>query len=156
ELPDADAEGRPPAAEPASESFVPPDEELVPEALADALAAERVREEPDVTPGGVDVGAPVVAGTLRAPRRWEQLLVDAAVIGGRERWERRLAGLEQERRLDLEELDEPEGPLAALVRRDLADLSALRAFALPLLDELATLPACASWEDWIARLSALA
>jgi len=32
-------------------------------------------------------------GVLRAPRRWEQLLVDAAVIGGRDRWERRLAGL---------------------------------------------------------------
>ena len=37
--------------------------------------------------------AAVVAGTLRAPWRWERLLVDAAVIGGRERWARRLDGL---------------------------------------------------------------
>ena len=29
---------------------------------------------------------PVLAGTLRAPWRWERLLVDAAVIGGRDRW----------------------------------------------------------------------
>ncbi|MEZ5285071.1 MAG: hypothetical protein R2712_09735 [Vicinamibacterales bacterium] len=34
-----------------------------------------------------------MAGTLRAPWRWEDLLVEAAVIGGIDRWERRLAGL---------------------------------------------------------------
>ena len=31
-------------------------------------------------------------GQLRAPRRWERLLVDAAVIGGRDRWRRRIRG----------------------------------------------------------------
>ncbi len=36
------------------------------------------------------------AGTLRAPKRWERLLVDAAVVGGRDRWARRLSGLEAE------------------------------------------------------------
>ena len=34
----------------------------------------------------------------RAPWRWEKLLVDAAVIGSRDRWDRRLAGLEAEMR----------------------------------------------------------
>ena len=32
----------------------------------------------------------------RSPARWERLLVDAAVIGGKDRWERRLNGLEHE------------------------------------------------------------
>src|SRR6185437_14259941 len=48
---------------------------------------------------------PVVEGALRAPWRWERLLVDAAVIGNRERWERRLRGLGAEldrRRSELE------------------------------------------------------
>ena len=35
----------------------------------------------------------VVAGTLRAPWRWEELLVESAVIGHLDRWERRLKGL---------------------------------------------------------------
>ena len=39
---------------------------------------------------------PVVEGALRAPWRWERLLVDASVIGSRERWERRLRGLGEE------------------------------------------------------------
>src|SRR5262249_43038671 len=35
----------------------------------------------------------VVAGTLRAPWKWESLLVESAVIGGSDRWKRRLDGL---------------------------------------------------------------
>ena len=40
-----------------------------------------------------------VLGTLRAPWRWERLLHDAAVLGGRERWKRRLDGLEDTRQV---------------------------------------------------------
>ncbi len=48
----------------------------------------RTRREP------ADDDAAVVAGTLRAPWRWERLLVDAAVIGSdAARWARRLDGL---------------------------------------------------------------
>jgi len=43
-------------------------------------------------------------GTLRTPWKWEELLVEAAVIGGSERWRRRLRGLEAEYRLRIEEL----------------------------------------------------
>ena len=43
-----------------------------------------------------DDRSPVIAGTLRTPAHWERLLVDAAVIGGRDRWESRLAGLESD------------------------------------------------------------
>ncbi len=37
-----------------------------------------------------------------APSAWEKLLVDAAVIGGRDRWARRLHGLEREFELRLQ------------------------------------------------------
>ena len=56
---------------------------------------------------------------LRAPWRWENLLVDAAVIGGRERWERRLAGLARELRERVVELDDPEGVEATTLERRL-------------------------------------
>src|SRR5204863_394292 len=64
---------------------------------------------------------PVVEGTLRAPWRWEQLLVESAVIGGKDRWSRRLNGLEAEYRARLARLreEEPDSPRAAALRRDL-------------------------------------
>ncbi len=77
--------------------------------------------------------APVAAGTLRAPRRWEELLVDAAVIGGRDRWQRRLDGVEHELRLDLQALEEDD-PRSERIGRDLKDLASLRDYALPLID----------------------
>jgi ATP-dependent helicase/nuclease subunit B len=45
---------------------------------------------------------PSAERTLHAPWGWEKLLVDAAVIGGRDRWERRLKGLEREFQFRLE------------------------------------------------------
>jgi len=44
--------------------------------------------EADLAAARID-DAPVRDGQLRAPRRWERLLVEAAVIGGRDRWRRR-------------------------------------------------------------------
>ncbi len=121
----------PPAATPRGDRWVPPDEELLPSALVAEVA---------------DVDDDRVIET-RAPWRWERLLVDASVIGGRDRWTRRLDGLAA--RLALEEPGE---------RRDraIADLEHLRAFALPLLDELAALPRAARWGQWLDALSALA
>ncbi|HEX4450438.1 MAG TPA: PD-(D/E)XK nuclease family protein [Kofleriaceae bacterium] len=120
-----------PAAAPRGDRWVPPDEDLLPRAL---VVEPSEQAEPD-------------AIATRAPWRWERLLVDAAVIGGRERWTRRLDGLAA--RLALDEPDE---------RRDraIADLEHLRAFALPLLDELAALPRAARWGQWLDALSALA
>ncbi len=127
--------------------WMPPDEELVPARLAqrdDAVAViPTAVAEPD---------APVAAGTLRAPWRWERLLVEAAVIGGRERWARRLAGLAARHALVEDPGADPHGHAA----RDRADLAHLTAFALPLLDELAALPAQATWGTWLDRLAALA
>lgn len=154
EVPAATSEGEPPPARPAGDRWVAPDEELLPEEVAAALEAERSGAEP------VDVSnpdaAPVHDGTLRAPRHWEKLLVEAAVIGGRDRWERRLGGLAEEFRLDLEELADPEDPKSRRITRDLEALQSLRVFALPLLDALEELPERAPWGEWLDALSSLA
>lgn len=99
-----------------------------------------------------------VAGSLHAPWKWEDLLVDAAVIGGAERWRRRLDGLANELRAKAAEIqtEEPESPRLTGIERDLANLDSLRSFALPLIDVLAAFPAAATWGDWRERLGALA
>ncbi len=147
EVPDAPS-GLPPRPPPPGDRWVPPDAEL------DARLPPE--PEPQLDPvAPADVDAPVVAGALRAPWRWEQLLVDAAVIGGRHRWERRLSGLRgqlEKRRQDSAE-DETR---AQWLESQLLDLAALRNFALPLLDALAALPQAASWGDFLDPLTALA
>ncbi|HTS66764.1 MAG TPA: PD-(D/E)XK nuclease family protein [Candidatus Acidoferrales bacterium] len=89
----------------------------------------------------------------RTPVAWERLLVDAAVIGGPERWAARLAGLREElyRRCRLEE-DEDE---RARIERRIASLDNLRDFALPIVERLAALPGRATWGDWLDALNAL-
>jgi len=101
---------------------------------------------------------PTVHGALRAPRKWEQLLVEAAVIGGKDRWERRLGGLESELRVRLEELrkDEPESPRVAGIERDLNNLAHLARFALPLIDFLSSFPESATWGEHLGSLEKLA
>ena len=92
------------------------------------------------------------SGSLPAPRRWERLLVDAAVIGGRERWKRRLDGYareleQQDRRARRSRRARSRSGCAAIAKTS----RALRAFALPLVDELAELPAAARWGEWTRR-----
>ena len=101
---------------------------------------------------------PVLAGTLRAPARWERLLVESAVVGGRERWERRLNGLAHELQVKLAEVraEDPESPRGAGLERDRANLEHLRRFALPVIDRLAEFPAEALWGEWLDRLEELA
>jgi ATP-dependent helicase/nuclease subunit B len=106
------------------------------------------------TPGRAD--APVRDGQLRAPRRWERLLVEAAVIGGRDRWRRRIDGLTNELRLKLAELAEEDETQAVTLERTLDDLAALAGYALPLIDELDDLPTSANWGEWLDRLGVLA
>jgi RecB family exonuclease len=101
---------------------------------------------------------PTLRGALRAPRKWEELLVEAAVIGGKDRWERRLNGLESELRLRLEELrkDEPESPRNTGIERDLNNLAHLRRFALPIVNFLCSFPESTIWGDWLGSLEKLA
>src|SRR3989449_7741600 len=96
-------------------------------------------------------------GSPRAPWRWERLLVEASVIGGKERWKRRLDGLGEELRLRREALtDEEEETRGKAIASQLADLTYLRGFALPLIERLDALPQQASWGDWLTHLRALA
>jgi ATP-dependent helicase/nuclease subunit B len=113
----------------------------------------------DTIYGPVDVDdSPTAPGGFRAPWKWEHLLVDAAVIGGADRWRRRLDGLANELLVRRTELaaEEPESPRLAGIERDLAHLDGFRDFALPVIEELAGFPAAASWGEWIARLGGLA
>ena len=101
---------------------------------------------------------PVVEGTLRAPWRWEQLLVESAVIGGKDRWSRRLAGLEAEygARLARFREEEPDSPRVSAIERELRNLEHLRRFAIPVIERLTALPARGTWGEWIAALETLA
>ncbi len=105
-----------------------------------------------------DPAAAVVSGTLRAPWKWEALLVESAVIGGRERWARRLDGLAEEYRVRIRALrdDEPDSSRIPRLERELQNLDHLRAFALPLMETMGGWPEEGSWGEWLLRLDALA
>ncbi len=102
---------------------------------------------------------PVLAGSLRTPRRWERMLVEAAVVGGDPaRWSRRLAGFDEEllaRRREIER-DDPSSPRLAALDDDRQRLAHLRAFALPIISDMAAWPALARWGEWLDRLDDLA
>ena len=137
-----------PAMEP---SWVGPrDDALGAAATAAADAADR--------DGGIDEEDDEPATATVAPWKWESLLVDAAVIGGVDRWRRRLDGLDRELDLRSSELagEEPEAPRRAALARTRASLADLRHFALPIIERLAALPARAPWGEWLAHLNALA
>jgi ATP-dependent helicase/nuclease subunit B len=100
----------------------------------------------------------VVAGSLRAPWKWESLLVESAVIGGSERWTRRLNGLAAEYDLRIRELtsEQPDSPRIPRLERERQNLAHLRAFALPLIEAMSAWPKQATWGDWIQRLEVFA
>ncbi len=151
EVPTPDAAGAPPlrpvpwvtSADPRQLSFF----DLEPEPSAEPEPEPLLDAPEDV---------PVVEGKLAAPYRWEQLLVEAAVVGGRDRWARRLRGLAEElkTRAAAERGESPHR--AARAEADLAALGHLERFALPLVDRLAKLPRSAPWTVWIEALEGLA
>jgi len=85
----------------------------------------------------------ISTGEIYAPAYWERLIVDAAVVGGVERWSRRLDGLAREL--------ESTGDNAAAEA-----LASLRGFVLQLLEFLTRLPGTASWGVWLDKLADLA
>ena len=127
-------------------------------------AVPETPDEPDATGNQQDHATAddevaVVAGTLRAPWKWEKLIVESAVIGGDpQRWHRRLAGLAaQYARLMREEArDDPDSPRLLRLQRDARNLQHLQAFALPVIDALAAWPSTATWGEWLARFEELA
>src|SRR5262249_3653475 len=133
----------------------PEDEALGP--AAESATAEST-ESVTSTPEADADDHPVVAGTLRAPWRWEQLLVESAVIGGKGRWNRRLPGLAAEYRARLPPVraGEPGSPRAAARRRDLAHPAHPPPVAVPVIERLTALPTDGTWGEWIATLETLA
>jgi CRISPR/Cas system-associated exonuclease Cas4 (RecB family) len=140
------------------ELVVPDDEELALPRTGDAPDLAETPEEPDAVESAPADEDAVVHGSLRAPWKWETLIVESAVIGGDPaRWHRRLNGLANEFRVRLaaEQRDDPESPLTARIERDLRNLNHLRAFALPVIDRLASWPAAATWGEWLDRFQDL-
>jgi ATP-dependent helicase/nuclease subunit B len=93
---------------------------------------------------------------LDVPFGWEKLLVDAAVIGGRDRWARRLRGLRAELQAQLRVLEREDETHRSYIERRIHQLTRLEHFALPLIDALGSLPATERWGTWLDRLTALA
>jgi hypothetical protein len=100
----------------------------------------------------------VVAGTLQAPWRWEELLVEAYVIEGFDRWRKRLPGLghEFERRIKALEEDEPDSPRLPALQRSHQQLRHLEDFALPVIETLDGWRDAQPWSAWLDRLATLA
>jgi hypothetical protein len=155
QVPDAKPDGSPPEAAPATERWVAPDQDLIPRAVAEALNEDTLPQNVFAGSGNPEKD-PVHAGQLRAPRRWERLLVEAAVIGGLERWRTRINGLREQLRSQLAEIEGENEAKGAVVRRNLEDLQAFADYALPLIEILDALPRAASWGEWLDHLGALA
>jgi len=102
-------------------------------------------------------GTRVVAGTLRAPWRWEELLVEACVIEGLERWQRRLPGLRHEYDRRWRELaaEDRDSPRLRAIERDREQLGHLEAFALPIVAAIDTWRAPRTWAAWLQEFTAL-
>jgi hypothetical protein len=113
----------------------------------------------DFPPADVDDAEALIDGSLRAPWKWEYFIVESSVIGGDPaRWDRRLSGFRNELRLqlDAERREDPDSPAVARISRDLRNIDHLRAFALPIVERLASWPAASTWGEWLDRFVALA
>jgi len=118
-----------------------------------------IDDEVPAEQSAVDPDRAVVAGTLRAPWKWERVLIDAVVIGqDASRWKRRLEGQANELKLQITEAVRQEGSDTGKVRAlelMLEQCRHLSAFALPIIDEMAAWPAQANWGEWLDRFERL-
>lgn len=134
----------------------------VPSSEADVLLRpdERVddRSPIDEAPvAGERDGTRVVAGTLQAPWRWEELLVEAYVIEGLERWQRRLPGLRHEYDRRWRELagEDRDSPRLRALERDRDQLGHLESFALPVVAAIDTWRTPRTWAGWLEAFTML-
>jgi len=159
QVPELDDSGAPPVNE---QWAAPRDETLGPVAAPAAAGAQLTLFDAPASPAAPAAPdadeRPQVEGTLRAPWKWEEYLVEAAVIGGRDRWLRRLRGLAAELRLQRDALAAAgsDSTCAQTIERDLEQLQHLQRFALPVIEALDALPPSAVWAEWLDALSALA
>lgn len=125
-----------------------------------AIDPEPEARNPEPGTGAPESSASVLAGSLRAPWRWEALIVDAAVIGrDATRWARRLEGKHAELERQIREATREDGGDEARVtglRLVQQQLEYLKAFALPIIEEMAGWPVAATWGEWLDRFSVLA
>ena len=121
--------------------------ELEAAALLRASAAAEIADGADPVP--------VVEGVLRAPWRWERLLVDASVIGSRDALGACVcAGSATELQKRRSEFKDD----ASRRRLPIARFSTSRTWAtvaMPQISALAALPSQATWGEWLAHLRAL-
>jgi len=156
EVPRATAKGSPPAAASPRQRWVPPEGEVLTAQRWPESGVEEPEPQSLMTESPSDADSPVLGEALRAPRLWEQLIVDDSVIGGVDRWTRRLAGLRRDIELKLETRQDPDDAAVAGLRRKLAALEGLRGYAVPLITEIAAWPSSSPWGDWLDRMGALA
>ena len=138
-------------------SYVVPDDEVL-TGIRAPESAEPIRET-EASAASASRDDAVVDGALRAPWKWETLIVESAVIGGDpQRWHRRLDGLDNEFLLKIqrESKEDPESPRVEWLERERVNLRHLRTFALPIVDAIAGWPASATWGEWLDRFEALA
>jgi len=141
-------------------SFVVPDDEVFSRLIVeegDQANGELAEPPARIEDAGPDTA--VVDGSLRAPWKWETLIVESAVIGGDpQRWHRRLNGLEREYRVKIqrEAKEDPGSARVERLERDRTNLRHLKSFVLPIVDEIAAWPHAAAWGDWLARFEKLA
>jgi ATP-dependent helicase/nuclease subunit B len=158
ELPALTRDGAPPPAAPARERVVAPDDDALVGLLGRSAIEAAGTEEPPKPTAIVDEGDRLTGhGTLPTPRHWEKLLVDAAVIGGKDRWTRRLDGLRHKLEHDRTAYEKDDDlPRVTRTEGELAALDTLCRFALPLISDLDSLPHRASWGAWVDALEKLA
>ena len=126
-----------------------PDAEAALQAPTDEVSASLLRAPPAQQPAEP---APR-AKDFSFPRRWESLLVDAAVIGGAARWHRRLGELTRALETKAQSANESDQRAA---EQQLDALRQLSAFALPIVDRLGMLPQSEPWGAWLDALRTLA
>lgn len=140
------------------DAAAPPDDRATSSALApDEAEALGLSASEETTPEG-DPSEPEPSSSTRSPWRWEALLNDAQVIGGADRWHRRLTGHREELRLRAEaaRADDPSSARHEAIARRIGWLDELLAFTDDVIGELSTWPAVDDWAGWLARLEAIA
>jgi hypothetical protein len=140
------------------ERWTPPTDDFASGLVREDDRAEDPPPTDEAPPPTERDGSRIVAGTLRAPWRWEELLVEAYVIQGLDRWRRRLQGLAHEYELRLRELrdEDEDSPRVAAVLRDREELQHLEDFALPIVEALDGWRVVRPWAEWLEAFEAMA
>lgn len=114
------------------------------------------------TPGSARETTPILqkitTSSLSISLLWERLLIEASIVGRKDRWSRRFEALGRsfERELNLLRQTDPASPRIHTVARELRALTELSAFALPIIEALSALPRRTSWKVWLEELGRLA